>query len=264
MEINYSKDIELNFEILGSPNYYAKLKREDDNVSTLTFMDENYNVVPIPNNVYLENTKSGGLAGVIQNSFVLSQMESYRLKRTEETLLEINSQRLHTICEKSSQVKEKIKQLKLTEKETKDFQNLGTLINVFFDGSSKNNGGESGCGAVIYDNGIRQEVKKYLGNHCTNNEAEYSGLILGLEHLVGTTKGRKMSIVVHGDSKLVIEQMSGNWKINAENLRSLNVIAQELVQTLKNNGLTVEFKWIPREKNKEADALSNESLKGTN
>jgi ribonuclease HI len=42
------------------------------------------------------------------------------------------------------------------------------------------------------------------------------------------------------------------------------VIAQELVQTLKKNGTTVEFKWIPREKNGEADALSNLALKGTN
>jgi ribonuclease HI len=260
MEINYSKDIELNFEILGSPNYYAKLKREDDNISTLTFMDEHYKVIPIPDDVRLENT-SGTKAVTIQNSFVLFQVESYRLKRTGETLLELNDQRVHAICEKSRQVKEKIKQLKLTEKEIKAFQDIGIVINMYFDGISKSNPGKSGCGSVIYDNGVRHEVKKFLGNHCTNNEAEYSGLILGLEHVVGTMAGRQgMSVVVHGDSKLVIEQMSGNWKINAENLRSLNVIAQELVQTLKKNGTTVEFKWIPREKNGEADALANSSI----
>jgi len=61
-------------------------------------------------------------------------------------------------------------------------------------------------------------ASQYLGENCTNNEAEYHGLVVGLQE--ARQKGVP-GVVVHGDSQLVIEQLRGNYRVQAENLKPL-------------------------------------------
>lgn len=83
----------------------------------------------------------------------------------------------------------------------------------------------------------------------TNNIAEYAALIFGLEAAKELGVRR---LGIFGDSKLVIEQVSGNWRIKAEHLK----VAVEKALTLLEGFETWGMTWVPREMNHEADALS--------
>ena len=65
------------------------------------------------------------------------------------------------------------------------------------------------------------------------------------------------------DSKLVVEQMSGRWKIKHEDMRRLALEARELCAAISDAGGSVDFEWVPRESKKAADALSNDAMDGT-
>ncbi len=123
----------------------------------------------------------------------------------------------------------------------------------FFDGASRGNPGEAGAGALLYgDSGeILWESCLYLGRG-TNNEAEYQGLLLLLEEVV---RRDLREVTLYGDSKLVISQMQGLWKVRQPHLQELWKKAQTL-----GKGRDLKFAWVPREQNKEADALSNKAL----
>ena len=122
-----------------------------------------------------------------------------------------------------------------------------------FDGCSKGNPGPSGIGAVIYHNG--QEIWascQYNGTR-TNNQSEYSALILGLKEALSRNIKH---LHVFGDSQLVINQITNVYKVK-------NNLLQELyqeVQTLKTQFEYIEFNHVYREFNKRADALSNMAL----
>ncbi len=88
----------------------------------------------------------------------------------------------------------------------------------------------------------------------TNNVAEYSGLIAGLKLAELYAPGA--DIEVRMDSKLVVEQMSGRWKIKHPGMRPLAMEANQLAPF----GTT--YTWVPRERNKHADRLANEALDG--
>lgn len=120
---------------------------------------------------------------------------------------------------------------------------------LYFDGCSKGNPGPSGSGAIIQ--GI-WSGSEYVGN-TTNNVAEYKGLILGLKQLKGLNINK---VIVKGDSMLVINHMTGKYKVKAPHLLPLYNEAKELIKDIK-----VEFLYIPREENKEADHLANEGLR---
>jgi ribonuclease HI len=131
-------------------------------------------------------------------------------------------------------------------------------VHMYFDGAARNNqkegGGPSGCGAYITLKDKSIEKFKYLGNQ-TNNFAEYSGLILGLQNLLELElQGEKIKIF--GDSNLVINQMKGIWKVNASNLIPLWKEAQKLSKNFKD----VEFIHVVRELNKKADKLANMAI----
>jgi len=125
---------------------------------------------------------------------------------------------------------------------------------LYFDGCSKGNPGPSGAGAVLYKNG--EEIwadKIFVGVNETNNIAEYSGLLLGLN------EAHNMDIkelLVRGDSLLVIKQMKGEYKVNSESLRILYNKAKEL-ETLFDS---IEYEHIYRTNNSRADQLANEGL----
>lgn len=130
-----------------------------------------------------------------------------------------------------------------------------TTHTLYFDGASKGNPGRAGAGAVIYDNTGKEIWSKalFVGNRHTNNVAEYTGLIIGLAAANGLHIN---ALAVRGDSKLVIEQMKGTYKVGAPSLLPLHKKARELSQQIT----TITFEHVYREYNKRADALSNEAL----
>jgi probable phosphoglycerate mutase len=138
----------------------------------------------------------------------------------------------------------------------------GRRLVVEADGGSRGNPGVAGYGALVRDpatGAVLVELAEPLGKQ-SNNVAEYSGLIAGLKAVLDLDAGA--SVQVKMDSKLVVEQMSGRWKIKHEDMRRLALEARDLCAEISDAGGSVDFEWIPREKNKDADALSNEAMDG--
>ncbi|MGK5730483.1 bifunctional RNase H/acid phosphatase [Streptomyces sp. URMC 124] len=123
------------------------------------------------------------------------------------------------------------------------------------DGGSRGNPGPAGYGAVVLDAATGEalaEAAEYIGT-ATNNVAEYRGLIAGLE--AAKTLDAGAEVLVRMDSKLVVEQMSGRWKIKHPDMRPLAARARALYPAGQ-----VAYEWIPRERNKHADRLANEAM----
>ncbi|MEQ3552393.1 bifunctional RNase H/acid phosphatase [Pseudonocardia nematodicida] len=125
------------------------------------------------------------------------------------------------------------------------------------DGGSRGNPGPAGYGAAVLDAAGRQvlaEVYDGLGT-TTNNVAEYRGLLAGLAAALelGATE-----VEVRMDSKLVVEQMSGRWKIKHAALREIADDARALAGRLD----AVSYTWIPRAENSRADKLANKAMDG--
>jgi ribonuclease HI len=123
------------------------------------------------------------------------------------------------------------------------------------DGGSRGNPGPAGYGAVVLDPETGQvlvERAEGLGV-TTNNVAEYRGLIAGLTAAIelGATE-----VDVRMDSKLVVEQMSGRWKVKHPAMKPLALQAGRLVREIG----SVRFQWIPRLDNSRADALANQAM----
>ena len=125
------------------------------------------------------------------------------------------------------------------------------MITAYFDGGARSNPGPAGYGVYIVDDqgAVLAELHGSLGN-TTNNIAEYNGLIAALKWAV---ERELNAITIKGDSLLIIEQMRGNYKVKNEGLKPLHMQARMLVMQIGN----VIFEHVPREKNKEADRLSN-------
>ena len=139
-------------------------------------------------------------------------------------------------------------------------------IKVFFDGSTRPNPGPSGCGwCVIHDTDKATDGEEilhgyhYIGDHQTNNEAEYGGIIEVLGVLV-KHQDRIQNVTVCGDSKLVISQVFGNWKCNFPHLIKLRDTAKGLCKTLKQAGIHVKAIHVDRKYNARADSLANEAV----
>ena len=123
-----------------------------------------------------------------------------------------------------------------------------------FDGGSRGNPGVGGAGAVLYKNDNEEWSKTfYLGENVTNNQAEYKGLIGGLKH-VSTLD--LPNLLVEGDSNLVINQVSGTWRVKNDGLKILHHEVQEFINKIKD----IRFQHIPRNENKRADQLANEAM----
>ncbi|GHF23981.1 bifunctional RNase H/acid phosphatase [Amycolatopsis deserti] len=123
------------------------------------------------------------------------------------------------------------------------------------DGGSRGNPGPAGYGAVVRDAAtgeVLAERQEGLGV-ATNNVAEYSGLIAGLR---AAAEAGATEVDVRMDSKLVVEQMSGRWKIKHEALKPLAERARELAAGFAR----VSYQWIPRAENAHADRLANEAM----
>ncbi|MEW2248641.1 bifunctional RNase H/acid phosphatase [Streptomyces sp. NPDC006975] len=123
------------------------------------------------------------------------------------------------------------------------------------DGGSRGNPGPAGYGSVVRDAASGQtlaERAEYIGV-ATNNVAEYRGLLAGLR--AAHELDPDATVHVRMDSKLVVEQMSGRWKIKHPAMKPL---AAEAATVFPPDRVTYE--WIPRERNKHADRLANEAM----
>ncbi|MFD0144270.1 MULTISPECIES: bifunctional RNase H/acid phosphatase [unclassified Streptomyces] len=123
------------------------------------------------------------------------------------------------------------------------------------DGGSRGNPGPAGYGAVVLDPVTGEtlaERAEYIGV-ATNNVAEYKGLVAGLK--AARELFPDAAVHVRMDSKLVVEQMSGRWKIKHPDMKPLAAEAARVFPASQ-----VRYEWIPREKNKHADRLANEAM----
>ncbi|WP_030248898.1 bifunctional RNase H/acid phosphatase [Streptomyces violens] len=123
------------------------------------------------------------------------------------------------------------------------------------DGGSRGNPGPAGYGAVVIDSETGEtlaEAAEYLGT-ATNNVAEYRGLVAGLR--AAHALDPEAEIRVRMDSKLVVEQMSGRWKIKHPDMQPLAATAKAVFPPDR-----VTYEWIPRAQNKHADRLANEAM----
>ena len=123
------------------------------------------------------------------------------------------------------------------------------------DGGSRGNPGPAGFGSVVWSEDhstVLAEVNGAIGT-ATNNVAEYRGLIAGLAEAasLGATE-----VEARLDSKLVVEQVSGRWKVKHPDLVELHREAQRLAAGFERVSLT----WVPREQNSHADRLANEAM----
>ena len=131
-------------------------------------------------------------------------------------------------------------------------------LHVFTDGGALGNPGPAAVGVVIKREGKTiKKLAKYLGK-TTNNVAEYSAVIEGLQWLIANSKWQIEGIVFFLDSKLVVNQLNGLFKIKDYKLRNLVIKVRQLEREIGGN---VFYRYIPRQKNKEADLLVKRVLR---
>lgn len=131
-------------------------------------------------------------------------------------------------------------------------------VRIYTDGGSRGNPGPSASGAVIKElhgekeGEIIANVGRYLGK-TTNNQAEYTAIIIGLERAktIGATEVDMLM-----DSELAVRQLNGVYKVKNPDIAKRFVEVHNLIQDFKK----VTFRHIPRERNKEADALVNKTI----
>ena len=126
---------------------------------------------------------------------------------------------------------------------------------IYTDGGARGNPGPAGAGIVIQDGETVHEFKKYLGERQTNNWAEYEAVAIAL------TEAKKKNlndrpVEVRMDSQLVVEQVSGNWKIKEPSLKTQAAKVKDLLADFPSH----KFVYVPRAQNKEADRLVNEAI----
>jgi ribonuclease HI len=133
-----------------------------------------------------------------------------------------------------------------------------TTLLMYCDGGSRSNPGPAGIGVVgiVEEDGERTcilEKSLYLKDR-SNNYAEYTAFIYALDYI---TQVNYNDVTIHSDSKLIIEQLTGNWKVKSPDLAILYGITMKKINKLRSLGVALTLKWIPREQNRHADALAN-------
>jgi ribonuclease H / adenosylcobalamin/alpha-ribazole phosphatase len=134
---------------------------------------------------------------------------------------------------------------------------MGRRLVVEADGGSRGNPGPAAYGAVVRDadtGEVLAETAAEIGV-ATNNVAEYRGLIAGLRAARAIDSSAEVEVRL--DSKLLVEQMSGRWKIKHQDMRALAIEARDVLPPD-----SVRYQWVPREQNKAADRLVNAALDG--
>lgn len=134
---------------------------------------------------------------------------------------------------------------------------MSKVLKIFTDGGSRGNPGPAGIGVFAQIDGKKAfELSQFIGSQ-TNNVAEYQAFISSVEILLPYLQHHQIEkIDWFLDSKLVVEQLSKNWKIKQEHLAKL---AKEAWKLLDLVALPYSINYVPREKNKEADARVNQA-----
>ena len=124
-------------------------------------------------------------------------------------------------------------------------------LQIYIDGAARGNPGPAGIGIVITDPSgkIVKNVEKFIGN-ATNNVAEYTALVFGLEE--ARNMGAK-ELIINTDSELLAKQLGGEYKVKSPALKKLYSKAMEILHSFHE----VQVNNIPREENKGADKLAN-------
>ncbi len=125
---------------------------------------------------------------------------------------------------------------------------------VHIDGGARGNPGPAGYGLVVHDPQGKKlaELSQYLG-HCTNNYAEYQGLLAALRYAIAH---HIPSLKIISDSELMVRQMKGVYKVRHPELRRLYEEAQRLTAQIQ----YIEIRHALRENNRDADRLANEAM----
>ena len=137
-------------------------------------------------------------------------------------------------------------------------------VTLRFDGSCKPNPGDGGSGYVIFDTNNDKTIIEghyYVGGNCTNNVAEYFGLIAGLKHFQNSPYTAD-HLNIEGDSELTINQMKGTYRINSHRLKPLfKRVTNLLLKYCRGDSIctSVSFAHIDRRFNVRADALANDA-----
>jgi len=125
---------------------------------------------------------------------------------------------------------------------------------LYTDGACRGNPGNGGAGAVLFDKNGRvvATAKKFLGI-CTNNEAEYGALIMGLKEAI---ESKHKNIRIFLDSELLVRQINGKYRVKNSRLKELMKDVRKQLSMF--DGYAVEH--VPRSRNKMADRLANEAI----
>ena len=126
-------------------------------------------------------------------------------------------------------------------------------LDIFVDGSCRANGKDNavtGIGIVAYYGERKLFYHASLIQDKTNNEAEYRAVIKALQ--ISKTLLPYSPVVIYSDSRLVVNQLKGSWKINEDHLKTLYSIATDIAESFYG----VDYMWIPREENGEANDLA--------
>ena len=125
---------------------------------------------------------------------------------------------------------------------------------LYCDGASRGNPGPSGAGASLQDDQGTEvaAVYRFLGR-VSNNEAEYTGAIIGLEKALALGARH---VVLHADSQLIVRQLTGEYRVRAAHLRPLHQRAVELLSKFER----WDAEHVPREQNARADALAHQAI----
>ncbi|MCA8935536.1 MAG: ribonuclease HI family protein [Planctomycetes bacterium] len=130
-----------------------------------------------------------------------------------------------------------------------------THAELYFDGCSKRNPGEASVGVWGTICGESFEIGKRIGV-ATNNEAEWMAALLAL--LIASNKGAA-TLRLYGDSQLVINQLRREWKVKSETLIAFMEDAADLEERFQD----VQYCWVPRELNTQADRVANRTFLNT-
>jgi ribonuclease HI len=130
---------------------------------------------------------------------------------------------------------------------------------AWFDGACGpvNPGGTATSGAIVKDKAgtvLLEEVRLVgQGEGMSNNVAEYAGVIRVFNYVLSRSPGH---VIIHGDSQLVINQLTGKWLVNSGLYRSAALEAQHMLELLRSQGWKVDLQWVPRTQNEECDKLA--------
>lgn len=141
-----------------------------------------------------------------------------------------------------------------------------SMLELYFDGAcSKNPGGVASAGYVVYLGGKKMfeggPFKICSGRGATCNVAEWAAVKLGLQWILDNWNrvSQATSLQIKGDSILVVNQLSGEWRVHKKHLKPYYSQCQKLLKKIQ---IKWETEWIPRVENELADSLSSFSKRG--